>query len=71
MRLLPLLLIPVLSACASTEEKIAHNEAQIRMIAVQREAQKAEKEAASLKHRKSFIALCLALRRQTPLKRVW
>lgn len=57
MRLLPLLLIPVLSACASTEEKIAHNEAQIRMIAVQREAQKAEKEAAAEAQKELYRSL--------------
>jgi hypothetical protein len=47
MRLVFAIAIAALTGCASTEEKQAHNEAQIRMIAVQREAQREEREAAA------------------------
>ena len=57
MRILPFLLVPVLAACTSTEEKVAHNEAQIRMIAVQREAQKEEREAAAEAQKQLYISL--------------
>ena len=57
MRVLPFLLMPVLAACTSTEEKVAHNEAQIRMIAVQREAQKEEREAAAEAQKQLYISL--------------
>jgi hypothetical protein len=57
MRLLPYLLLPVLAACTSIEEKVAHNEAQIRMIAVQREAQKEEKEAAAEAQKELYRSL--------------
>ena len=57
MRLLPLLVLPVIVGCASTEEKVAHNEAQIRMIAVQREAQKAERQAEAEAQKELYRAL--------------
>ncbi len=57
MRLLPYLLVPLLTACASTEEKVAHDEAQIRMVAVQREAQKQEKEAQAEAQKALYAAL--------------
>jgi hypothetical protein len=57
MRVLPFLLMPVLAACTSTEEKVAHNEAQIRMIAVQREAQKEERAAAAEAQKQLYISL--------------
>jgi hypothetical protein len=43
--------------CTSTEQKQAHNEAQIRMIAVQREAQKAEREAAAEAQKELYRSL--------------
>jgi hypothetical protein len=51
------LLLPILAACTSTEEKVAHNEAQIRMIAVQREAQKEERAAAAEAQKELYRAL--------------
>jgi hypothetical protein len=57
MRLLPLLVLPVIVGCASTEEKVAHNEAQIRIIAVQREAQKAERQAEAEAQKELYRAL--------------
>ncbi|MEL0325834.1 MAG: hypothetical protein VXA09_02355 [Burkholderiaceae bacterium] len=57
MRLLPLLVLPVIVGCASTEEKVAHNEAQIRMVAVQREAQKAERQAEAEAQKELYRAL--------------
>ena len=43
--------------CTSTEQKQAHNEAQIRMIAVQREAQKEEREAAAEAQKELYRSL--------------
>lgn len=49
--------VAMIAGCTSTEEKAAHNEAQIRIIAVQREAQKAEKEAASEAQKELYRSL--------------
>ncbi len=57
MKLVFAIAIAALVGCASTEEKQAHNEAQIRMIAVQREAQKAEREAAAEAQKQLYISL--------------
>ena len=57
MKLLPFIALFAMVGCASTEEKQAHNEAQIRMIAVQREAQKAEREAAAEAQKQLYISL--------------
>ena len=57
MKLLPFIALFAMVGCASTEEKQAHNEAQIRMIAVQREAQKAEREAAAEAQKELYRAL--------------
>ena len=57
MKLLPLTVLIAMVGCASTEEKQAHNEAQIRMIAVQREAQKAEREAAAEAQKELYRSL--------------
>ena len=57
MKLLPFVALFAIVGCASTEEKVAHNEAQIRMIAVQREAQKAEREAAAEAQKQLYISL--------------
>lgn len=57
MKLLPFIALFAIVGCASTEEKVAHNEAQIRMIAVQREAQKAEREAAAEAQKQLYISL--------------
>lgn len=57
MKLLPFIALFAMVGCASTEEKQAHNEAQIRMIAVQREAQKAEREASAEAQKELYRAL--------------
>lgn len=57
MKLVFVIAITALVGCASTEEKQAHNEAQIRMIAVQREAQRAEREAAAEAQKQLYISL--------------
>ena len=57
MKLLPFVALFAMVGCASTEEKVAHNEAQIRMIAVQREAQKAEREAAAEAQKELYRSL--------------
>lgn len=49
--------VAMLAGCTSTEEKAAHNEAQIRIIAVQREAQKAEKEAVAEAQKELYRSL--------------
>ena len=55
MRVLVVLLL--LAGCASTEEKQAHNEAQIRMIAVQREAQTRDRAAEAEAQKALYEAL--------------
>jgi len=55
MRVLIVLLL--LAGCASTEEKQAHNEAQIRMIAVQREAQTRDRAAEAEAQKALYEAL--------------
>lgn len=57
MRLVFAIAIAALTGCASTEEKQAHNEAQIRMIAVQREAQREEREAAAEAQKELYRSL--------------
>ena len=57
MRLVFAIAIAALTGCASTEEKKAHNEAQIRMIAVQREAQREEREAAAEAQKELYRSL--------------
>jgi hypothetical protein len=52
-----LVVLFLLAGCASTEEKQANNEAQIRMIAVQREAQQAEREAAAEAQKELYRSL--------------
>ena len=52
-----LLVLLLLTGCASTEEKQAHNEAQIRMIAVQREAQTRDRAAEAEAQKALYEAL--------------
>jgi hypothetical protein len=57
MKLLPFIALFAMVGCASTEEKQAHNEAQIRMIAVQREAQTRDRAAEAEAQKALYEAL--------------
>ena len=57
MRVVIVALTCAMIGCTSTEQKQAHNEAQIRMIAVQREAQKEEREAAAEAQKELYRSL--------------
>ena len=57
MKYVPVIALLTMMGCTSAQEKQANNEAQIKMIAVQREAQKAEREAAAEAQKELYRSL--------------